>query len=138
MNVIEITESNYQDYPSIDIVAFSHAYSSAMGEPGGIYIIDRDGQIYHANYYYGDNHLDSNHIKDIIPIFEGIKWGLMDCEANNDEWEAVDLGFGNNLLMLKEMSDGFYQKAKAANIQHVGELYRKWPRFVLSLLGKEV
>ena len=40
MNVIEITESNYQDFATLDIVAFSFAYEGAMGEMGGIYIID--------------------------------------------------------------------------------------------------
>ena len=40
MNVIEITESNYQDFTTLDIVAFSFAYEGAMGEMGGIYIID--------------------------------------------------------------------------------------------------
>lgn len=55
MNIIEISESNYQDYFSLDIVAFSFAYEGAMGEMGGIYIIDRGGQIYHANYFMGDD-----------------------------------------------------------------------------------
>jgi hypothetical protein len=47
MNIIEISNSNYQDYLSVDIVAFSFAYAGAMGESGGIIIIDRAGQIYH-------------------------------------------------------------------------------------------
>ena len=51
MKIIEISESNYRDYMSLDIVAFSFAYEGAMGEMGAIYMIDRDGQIYHANYF---------------------------------------------------------------------------------------
>lgn len=137
MNIIEISNSNYQDYLSIDIVAFSFAYAGAMGEPGGINIIDRAGQIYHANYCFGDNLLDSEHIKEIIPMFEGIDWMLIGCEPNHDEWVAEDLGFGNHLLMLKEFSNGFQQKVEAANIHHSGELFQKWPGFVLGLLGKE-
>ena len=137
MSIIEISNSNYQDYLSLDIVAFSFAYEGAMGEPGGINIIDRAGQIYHANYCFGDNLLDSKHIKEIIPMFEGIGWGLIGCEPNHDEWVAEDLGFGNHLLMLKDISDGFQQKVEAANIQHSGELFQKWSGFVLGLLGKE-
>ena len=137
MNIIEITESNYWEYQSLDIVAFSFAYAGAMGESGGIIIIDRAGQIYHANYCFGDNLLDSEHIKEIIPMFEGIGWGLIGCEPNHDEWVAKDLGFGNHLLMLKEISDGYQQKVEAANIQRPGELFQKWPGFVLGLLGKE-
>ena len=50
MDIIEITESNYREYQSLNIVAFSFAYEGAMGEMGAIYIICHDGQIYHANY----------------------------------------------------------------------------------------
>ena len=54
MNIIEINESNYQSYTNLDIAAFSFAYEGAMGEGGGIYIIDKAGQIYHANYFMAD------------------------------------------------------------------------------------
>ena len=37
---IEITESNYKDYCSLDIVAFLFAQPGAMGDPGGVEIID--------------------------------------------------------------------------------------------------
>ena len=77
MNVIEITESNYQDFTTLDIVAFSFAYEGAMGEMGGIYIIDRGGQIYHANYFMGDKCLDRDHIKDVIPwILNMVCWAV--------------------------------------------------------------
>ena len=75
MNIIEISESNYQDYFSLDIVAFSFAYEGAMGEMGGIYIIDRGGQIYHANYFMGDDCLGRDHIKDVIPVFVDLVHG---------------------------------------------------------------
>ena len=55
MKIIEISESNYRDYMSLDIVVFSFAYEGAMGEMGTIYMIDRDGQIYHANYCQGSS-----------------------------------------------------------------------------------
>ena len=45
MNIIEINESNYLSYTNLDIAAFSFAYEGAMGEGGGIYIIDKAGQI---------------------------------------------------------------------------------------------
>ena len=77
MNVIEITESNYQDFTTLDIVAFSFAYEGAMGKMGGIYIIDREGQIYHANYFMGDECLDRDHIKDVIPVFVDLEHGLL-------------------------------------------------------------
>ncbi len=136
MELIVITESNYQDYLSLDIVAFSFAYPGAMGDPGAIIIIDRNGQIYYANYCNDNNYIKREHIKDIIPIFGGIKWWPIGCDSNNDEWVNVDLGMGNNLLMLKEISDDFHQQAKAANIKSQPELYHKWYVLVLSMLGK--
>ena len=42
MNRIEIDELNYQDYQHLDIVAFSFARGGAMGDPGGIIIVDSD------------------------------------------------------------------------------------------------
>lgn len=48
--LIEITKSNYMDYCSLDIVAFAFAQPGAMGEPGGVEIIDTKGRFYHTNY----------------------------------------------------------------------------------------
>ena len=136
MNIFEITESNYQDYSSLDIVAFSYAYPGAMGEMGAIYIIDRDGQIYHANYCYGDDCINIDHIKDFIPVFVDLEHGLLGSDSKNPDWISEYLGYGNTLLMLKEISDGFQKKVQTANIQHSGELFQQWPGFVLDSIGK--
>ena len=49
-DLIHLTNSNFQQYLPINIVAFSYAYSGAQGEPGGVYIIDDNGKIFHFNY----------------------------------------------------------------------------------------
>jgi len=137
MNIIEINESNYQDYTKLDIVAFSFAYEGAMGEMGGIYIIDKAGQIYHANYFWGDNLIDRDHIKDIIPVFKDLEFGLLGCETSNENWESVDLGFGNSLLVTNTISEAFNKKVEEANFERSGQLFQHWPGFVLGLLGKD-
>jgi len=137
MDIIDITESNYQDYSSLDIVAFSFAYEGAMGEMGGIYIIDREGQIYHANYFLGDDCIDREHIKDVIPVFVDLEHGLMGSESNNPNWSSEYLGFGNTLLISNEIRDGFKKKVEEAKFQRTGELFQQWPGFVLNLIGKE-
>ena len=137
MNIIEITESNRHDYSSLDIAAFSFAYAGAMGEMGGIYIIDRDGKIYHANHCSGDDHIDSDHIKDIIPVFEDIGWYMFGCKSKNDDWEAIYLGCGNHLVILKEFHAEFNKKVEEANFQRITQLFQRWPGIVLGLLGKE-
>ena len=137
MNIIEITESNYRDYLSLDIMAFSFAYEGAMGEMGAIYIIDRDGKIFHANYCQGNDPIDPNHIKDIIPVFKDISWRMFDCLSNNPNWKTIDLFAGNNLVMVNEIYDGFMKKVHEANLEHPSRLFQRWPGFVLGLLGKE-
>ena len=137
MNIIEITGSNNWEYQSLDIVAFSFAYEGAMGEMGGIYIIDREGQIYHANYFMGDKCLDRDHIKDVIPVFVDLEHGLMGSESNNPNWSSEYLGFGNTLLISNEVRDGFKKKVEEAKFQRTGELFQQWPGFVLNLIGKE-
>ena len=137
MNIIEITGSNYWEYQSLDIVAFSFAYEGAMGEMGGIYIIDREGQIYHANYFLGDDCIDREHIKDVIPVFVDLEHGLMGSESNNPNWSSEYLGFGNTLLISNEIRDGFKKKVEEAKFQRTGELFQQWPGFVLNLIGKE-
>ena len=137
MKIIEISESNYRDYMSLDIVAFSFAYEGAMGEMGAIYMIDRDGQIYHANYCQGNDPIDPSHIKDIIPVFKDISWRMFDCLSNNPDWKTVDLFAGNHLLMVDGIYAGFIKKVQEANLEHPSRVFQRWPGFVLGLLGKE-
>ena len=136
MNITEIYETNYQSYTHLSIVAFSFARGGAMGEPGGIFIIDREGQVYHANYVYGDNHIDGDHIKDVFPVFSHLNFSLRDCQSGNADWESIDLGYGNYLLLNKDLSDRFHQAVEKANYQVVGELYQNWKGIVLRLLDK--
>ena len=136
MEIIKINESNYQAYQQLDIAAFSFAYEGAMGEAGSIYIIDKAGQLYCAKYCWDDDCIDRDHIKDIIPVFEELEFHMFGCETNNENWVSVDLGFGNNLLMIKDLGDGFNKKVEEAHFQSCGELFQHWPGIVLSLLGK--
>ena len=132
----EINNSNYQAYTNLDIVAFSFAYEGAMGEGGGIEIIDRGGQMYHANYYYGKDHLEREHIKDIIPAITDIDFYLVGCESKNENWKFVYLGFGNNLFVVNDIYNDFMKKVEEAHFETVGQLYQRWSRIVLSILNR--
>ena len=137
MEIIEISESNYQDYTNLDIVAFSYAEDGAMGEKGAIYIIDRDGHIYHANYCVTDNYIDPIHVKDVIPVFENLGSALLDSETQKANWVLEDLEFGNTLYMVREISDDFNKAVKEGDYHGFGVLFQHWPGIVLGLLGKE-
>ena len=49
MEMVEITQSNYQDFKELDIIAFSCAECGAMGQQGGIIMVDTQGRVYHTN-----------------------------------------------------------------------------------------
>ena len=136
MNLIEINESNYQDYLKLDIVAFSFAYEGEMGEPGAIFIVDRDGQFYHTNYCWSDDCIDREHIKDLIPVFVDLDFGLLGCESKNKNWQSIDLGYGKSLLICNDISVVFNKKVDEANFQTSGELFQQWPGIVLGILNK--
>ena len=136
MNIKEINESNYQAYTKLDIVAFSFAYEGAMGDAGSIYIIDKAGQIYRAYYCWKEDSIAREHIKDIIPIFEDLQFQMFGIEIDNENWQSVDLGFGNSLMITKDISDEFNQKVKEANFLRPGELFQHWVGIVLGLIGK--
>ena len=126
MNRIEIDELNYQDYLSLDIVAFSFARGGAMGDPGGIIIVDSDGQVYHANYCYGRHSIKSEHIKAVIPAFEDLRISLTTCKTENDNWLTIDLGYGNYLFLSKAISEAFNREVEAGDYETVGVLYQRW------------
>lgn len=55
---IDITKTNFHEYSSLDIVAFSFAVPGAQGEGGGIYVITKDGSVYHTNIVRSDISID--------------------------------------------------------------------------------
>jgi MoaA/NifB/PqqE/SkfB family radical SAM enzyme len=134
MTVDRITNSNYEAYKNLDLVAFSYAFEGAMGDGGGICMIDVDGKVYYANYYYGN--LQRDHIKDIIPVIEEIDFHLLGSESKNESWKHVNLGFGNNLFLKKDIFDDFEKRVKEADFQMAGELYQHWPGIVMAVIGK--
>jgi hypothetical protein len=138
MEPIKINESNYQAYTNLDIVAFSFARGGAMGDPGGIDIIDKAGQSYYMNYCYGANAIKSEHVKDIIPVFNDMGFSLLGSESNNDNWVSIYLGFGNSLFLIKDLYDAFMKKAEEAHCHQSHELYRHWHGFVQELLRDEM
>lgn len=130
---IEITESNYMDYCSLDIAAFSFAQPGAMGEPGGIKIIDAQGKFYHTNYCR--EVICYEHLLEIVPALEDCKIGIRGHEAP-DGWTAVYLGMGNHLTVKTDYYSQFEEEVHNRRIGDLGELYQQWVEIVLKLLGK--
>lgn len=133
MTRIEITDSNYIDYCSLDIVAFSVAQPGAMGEPGGIKIIDVQGQFYHTNYCR--EVISFEHLREIVPALKECKFGIRDHDAP-EGWTAIYLGMGNHLTVKTDFYSQFEEEARNRGIGDSGELYQQWSEIVLKLLGK--
>lgn len=133
MTRIEITESNWKDYCSIETVAFSIAQPGAMGEPGGVEIIDAQGQVYHTNYCWDG--LPYEYLLAIVPDLGDCKFGVMGHQAP-EGWVAVYLGMGNHLTIRTDYYSQFDQEVRNRRIERPGELYQQWFEIVLKLLGK--
>ena len=138
MDTIEINDTNYQSFTHLPIVAFSFARGSAMGEPGGITIIDASGQDYHANYLYGrPRPITTEHLSAVIPVLSRLNFSLLTCQSTDAEWETVDLGYGNYLVLNKSISPAFHKAEAEAHFTQLGQLYQAWERIVRRLLQSD-
>jgi len=131
--LIEITESNYKDYCTLDIVAFSYAQPGAMGEPGGVLIVDAMGRVYHANYCY--ENLDYDHLLEVVPILKDCEFGILGHQTPVG-WSPFYLGFGNHLTIKEDYSFEFEISVADKHFKNKGELYQQWLGMVMELLGK--
>ena len=126
-NAIELQPSNYTEYLPIDIIAYSFATPGAMGSPGKVQIITKEGKFFHFNYVKDD--FKENDIKAICsPIIER-KNGDNKFE---EEWEEINLGMGNSLTVNKSIGQKFEEKAKG--IKGPGALFNKWKEIVYEII----
>lgn len=129
---IEITESNYKDYCSLDIVAFLFAQPGAMGDPGGVEIIDAQGQYYHTNYCY--NGVSYDQLMEIVPVLKVCKIGIVNHQTP-EGWKAIYLGFGNHLTIKADYYDKFEEESRNRHIEEAVELYQQWSGIVLKCIN---
>ena len=128
----EITQTNYQNFKHLDIIAFSCAECGAMGEHGGIIMVDAKGYVYHTNML----EVSEEVLFSVCPPLKDCCWGFFGhCEKLPEGWMHQYLGCGNHLLV----KDGYVEelKKRAKGINSVGELYQKWLVIVLTMI-KEI
>ena len=129
-DIIEITNPNYKGYCAIDIVAFSFAHPGAMGEPGGVEIIDAQGWFYHANYC--DNGISYDHLLEVVPVLKDCRIGVAGHQVP-EGWKAVYLGFGNHLTIRADYYDRFEEEVRESRIKEASKLYACWYEIVLNM-----
>ena len=126
-NNIELKPLNYTKYLPINIIAYSYATPGAMGSPGKVQIITKEGKFFHFNYVEDD--FKENDIKAICPPIIERK---NDDHKFEEEWEELNLGMGNSLIVNKSIGQKFEEKTK--NIKGPGDLFRKWKEIVYEII----
>ena len=127
-NTIELNLSNYNSYLPINIVAYSYASSGAMGEPAGVNIISKEGQLFHFNYVEGD--IKQNEMYMIIP---SLKERIDNISLYEENWKDFSMGMGNNLTIHISIYDKFEEKIQNLNLSKSG-LFQQWKKIVLEIL----
>ena len=130
---IEITESNYKDYGSLDIAAFLFAQPGAMGEPGGVEILDVQGCCYHTNYCWKG--ISYEQLCEVVPVLKESKISIVGHQVP-EGWVAVYLGMGNHLTIKADYYSQFEEETRNRHIEEASQLYQQWFGIMLKLLGK--
>jgi len=129
--MIWLNQTNYKDYLPIDFYAFSFAFGGAMGCPGEVNIIAKDGEMLTFNYAYGD--MTGGELYEILPCLHEIHFPIFGPDAQVPEGlRFFQLGMGNNLIVSDELAgelDARYQELMQNGYK--GILYTCW----LSLLN---
>ncbi|MBE5933949.1 MAG: hypothetical protein E7263_11080 [Lachnospiraceae bacterium] len=101
----------------------SIAEGGAMGEPGGVYFYDRNGNLYHFNYVYGD--VDLGKVEKMFPVLESCDFGLFGINSSVPEgWHYINLGAGNHLIVKQEVYSMFAEQIKKC--KRPVEIYQQW------------
>ena len=127
-NKIELNLSNYNSYLPINIIAYSYASSGAMGEPAGVNIISKEGQLFHFNYVEGD--IKQNEMYMIIP---SLKERIDNISLYEQNWKDFSMGMGNNLTIHISIYDKFEEKIQNLNLSKPG-LFQQWKKIVMEIL----
>lgn len=123
MKKIELAKQDLTKELSEKIWFFQIAEGGAMGSPGGITFITKDGGMYAFNYIYGDITFDD--VKAFFPVITECKFGMFGLDSIvPDGWKYVNLGCGNHLVVADEIYIEFREEIK--DIQKPSEVYAAW------------
>lgn len=132
LKTIELTKSNYKGHLPIDVAAFSFAAAGAMGEHGGVIIVDSDAQVYHLNYVHGEwGSFDD--IIEICPLLKECDFTVFGYGSKvPDGYQFANLGFGNFLVVKGD----FWKEFNDMKDSYKGNkiLYNTWADFMLEIL----
>lgn len=91
-----------------DVMFCSFAEGGAMGEPGRVLLINKDGQTYHFNYVYDD--IDMEKVEKLFPVLGESEFGMFIHDPVVPRgWNYLNLGMGNYLFVNDEVYSKFME-----------------------------
>lgn len=100
-----LTNQTFRKYLPLDIIAYSHASPGAMGEPGNIILVTKDGTVYYLNYYWEAWTMDE--LYELCPALSKVMFEMYDKPSASEGWVYFDLGMGNDLCINKSALEWF-------------------------------
>lgn len=127
MNEIKLEKATLSTVPYDKIRYFSLAEGGAMGCPGEVLMVTSDGEVYQANYCYGD--ISYGDLVTAFPTLGMCEFPLFGVGTVMPEgWNYVALGMGNHLVV----HDDVYPELKKKIVGlRPCEIYQKWLGFAL-------
>lgn len=123
MKRTELCKADLTKELSEKIYFFKIAEGGAMGSPGDITFITKDGGMYGFNYIYADTTFDD--VRAFFPTITKCMFGMFgEGNIGPKGWKYVNLGFGNHLLVKDEIYDEFFAEIK--DLKKPGEVYEAW------------
>ena len=119
-SVIEITSDNYKQYSPLSPIAILFSHTGAMGEPGCISALCENSTLYHTNYKKGNITLAEAF--ELCPPLKNCEFTPVYSRVQN-EWFTKYLGFGNFLIISKDIQEKFNQLSINMEPQI---LFKKW------------
>ena len=136
MDVITLTDSNYKEYINQDVVAFSFSGPGSMGQKCTVYIMNKAGDVFHANFAENIKH---EHVKEVCPPLKTVECGCFQSRNKDKNWVPIYLGGGNFLqissFIYNEFNRIVSQEMKIEEHNYCC-LYPIWKDIVLSIINK--
>lgn len=134
MDTITLTDSNYLDYINQDVIAFSFSYAGSQGKKCTIYIINKLGYVFYANFAKDIKH---EHVEEVCTALKTVEYGMFQSNNMDKNWRPVYLGGGNFLQINASIYDDFKnivneRMSKDENCF----LYSNWIDIVLTIIRR--
>jgi type I restriction enzyme M protein len=131
--VQEIDKSNFNDFKTLDIVAFSKTAPGAMGDAGAVVIVTADRRVFHTNPDFGN--ISTDQVYQVCPPLKDCQFMTFGGGKVPQGWSTVYLGMGNYLVVRDSVFETFRRAVEQAQIHTPYQLYGAWLDIMLDILS---